>query len=217
MAQRLIPDLIISDVKMPVMNGLQLCEAIKGETITSHIPVVLLTAKTTIDDQVEGIESGADLYLMKPFNSTILKASVKQLIEQRQKLAEKFRNEVCSDLPIADSLSKVDQKLLKEITDVIEKDIANPELNIQLVCDQVGFNHQQLYRKLKAISGQSVNEFIRTIRLKHAAHMLKSTNLNVTEIMYETGFSNRSYFTKSFRMQFEVSPKEYRSLERLDT
>lgn len=213
-AQEIVPDLIISDVKMPVMNGIQLCAAIKNESKTSHIPVVLLTAKTTIDDQVEGIESGADLYLMKPFHSTVLNANIKQLIEQRQKLANKFRSEVCTDLAIEDSLSKVDQKLLKEITAIIEKELTNPELNVQLLCDQVGFNHQQLYRKLKAISGQSVNEFIRTVRLKHAAHMLKLTRLNITEIMYETGFSNRSYFTKSFRMQYEVSPREYRSNEK---
>jgi signal transduction histidine kinase/DNA-binding response OmpR family regulator/ligand-binding sensor domain-containing protein len=212
-AQEIIPDLIISDVKMPVMNGLQLCEAIKNENKTSHIPVVLLTAKTTVEDQVEGIEAGADLYLIKPFNSSVLNASVNQLIDQRQKLADKYRNTAGTDIIIEESLSVVDQKLLAEITDVIERELTNPELNIQLVCDQIGFNHQQLYRKLKAISGQSVNEFIRTIRLKHAAHMLKTTRLNITEIMYETGFSNRSYFTKSFKMQYEVGPREYRSVD----
>lgn len=209
MAYEYFPNLIVSDVKMPGMDGIELCKKIKTDIILSHIPVILLTAKSTVEDHIDGIESGADIYLTKPFNPDILEARIKQLIEQRGKLAEYFKNDLHS---VVDSVSTnpYDHKFLNEIIDIIKSEISNDNLNVQLLSDKIGFNHQQLYRKIKAITGQSVNEFIRTIRLKHSAKLLKSTNTTISEIMYDCGFSNRSYFSKCFKAHFGITPKEYK-------
>jgi len=208
-AQEHSPNLIVSDVRMPRMDGVEMCKKIKTDMTLSHIPVILLTAKAAVEDQLEGIESGADIYLTKPFNPDVLEARIKQLINQRKKLAEYFKNDL-SNIVDNVSINPYDQKFLNEIIEIIESEISNIELNVQFICEKIGFNHQQLYRKIKAITGQSVNEFIRTIRLKHSAKLLKSTNLTVSEVMYDSGFSNRSYFSKCFKTQFDLSPKEYR-------
>jgi DNA-binding response OmpR family regulator len=210
-----IPDLVISDVMMPKMDGFELCKKIKLDERTSHIPVVLLTARASIESKIEGLETGADDYLSKPFNPQELQIRVKNLIQQRSKLQEKFIHDFWKEnkspnLIIPSSqLSTLDKKFLQKALDAVERHISDPDFNIERFGREIGFSRQQMHRKFKALVDQSATEFIRTIRLKKAAELLSKKSGTIGEIAFDVGFNTLSYFTKCFQEQFGVKPSEY--------
>lgn len=208
LALKKLPDMIISDVMMPEMDGIEMCEKLKDDVRTSHIPIVLLTAKTGIENKMDGISQGADDYIEKPFRLDFLLLRVKKLIEQRVLLREAFMTNKILE-PSEINVGSVDRDFLEKLVKTIEDDIDNPDLNVKRLSETVGLSHTNLYRKIKGLTGLTATEFIRNTRLKRAAQLLKNKELNVTDVMYMVGFSHRSYFTRSFREFFGVSPREY--------
>ncbi|MGA9291368.1 MAG: ATP-binding protein [Ignavibacteriaceae bacterium] len=203
-----IPDLIVSDIIMPEMNGIELCNKIKTDERTSHIPVILLTAKSSVDDKLEGLETGADDYLTKPFNISELQVRVSNLIEQRRKLRERFRREILLE-PKDIAVTSADEKFLYRISNIIEKHIADYNFTVDNFSREAGMSRMQLHRKLNAVTGQAAGDFIRNFRLKRAANLLKGRHGNIGEIAYDVGFNNPSYFSECFKKLFGVLPSEY--------
>ena len=204
------PDLIISDVMMPEIDGFQFCRMIKTDIRTSHIPVILLTAKSSGESKIEGLETGADDYLTKPFNAAELRARVKNLINQRRNLRERFSREIYLN-PKDVTVTSMDDRFLKKASEIAEQKISDPDFSVTNFVKEMGLSRTNLYRKLNALTGLSVKEFIRNIRLKRAAHLLQNHYGTISEIAYAVGFNNPSYFTECFRKQFRQLPSQYRS------
>jgi ligand-binding sensor domain-containing protein/signal transduction histidine kinase/DNA-binding response OmpR family regulator len=202
------PDLIISDVMMPKMDGIEMCKQLKTDLATSHIPIILLTAKTSIEDQILGLENGADSYIPKPFNPEHLKVRVAKLIEQREHLKQKFSKTLDFNVKEVVATSH-DEIFLQKAMDLIRENISNPDYNGDMLSKDAGMSRATLHRKLKALLNQSSSEFIRNLRLKHAAQLLNQKSLTVSEICYDVGFSSPSYFTACFTNYFKMSPTEY--------
>ncbi len=200
---------IISDVIMPDMDGLELTRNIKENPVTSHLPVILLTAKGELEHRIEGIESGADSYIPKPFDPRHLKVRVRKLIETRNKLQKLIQSKGLTGHVKVPGLSCRDADFMKKIYDLIEKNIDNEELDADTIAAEVFISKTQLYRKVKAITGYTPHGLIKSIRLKKAADILLNGNLTVSEIIYETGFKNRTYFYRSFKEMFGDSPLDY--------
>ncbi|HEX2935400.1 MAG TPA: two-component regulator propeller domain-containing protein [Bacteroidales bacterium] len=207
-ANKVIPDLIITDVMMPVMSGFDLCKTLKSNVITSHIPVIMLSARTNIETQIEGLETGADVYMVKPFNIDHLKAQILRLINFKQTIHSRYQNETTL-IPQGSFTTKIDEEFMKKVMNFIEKNLINSDLNVDQLAQYLALSKVQTYRKIKAISGMSIVEFIRSIRLKKAAQMIREGQLNISEIAFETGFSTPSYFSKCFHDQFGKTPSEY--------
>jgi DNA-binding response OmpR family regulator len=209
-AAEINPEMIISDVMMPNMDGFQFCEKIKTDERTSHIPVILLTARASGESKIEGLETGADDYLTKPFDAKELRVRVNNLIEQRRKLQERFRREITVQ-PGDITVTSIDEKFLQRAINIVEEKISNSDFNIDQFCSEIGMSRPTLNRKLRALTGLSTNEFIRTLRLKRASQLLQQKSATIIEIAYEVGFNNPSYFAECFRKQFGKSPSEYAS------
>ncbi len=202
------PDLIISDVMMPEMDGFELCKKIKSDQRISHIPVILLTAKADLDSKIEGLEFGADDYVTKPFESRELKIRSKNLIEQRRRLREKFSSLI--DLRPEDiAASSMDEQLLNRLLKVFENHIEEPEFSIDQLAREIGISRIHLNRKIQAMTNHSTSDFIRTLRLQRAARLLKNASGSVSEIAYKVGFNNLSYFSKTFRKHFGKLPSDF--------
>ena len=205
-----MPDLIISDVMMPEMDGITLCRKIKQNINISHIPVILLTAKSKTEDKIEGLEIGADAYLVKPFNTEVLKTTVQNLIENRERLKNKFSGNEQQESRIQQiKMKSSDEVLIEKVMKVINENIADPNLNVEMLASNVGMSRVHMHRKLKELTNQSARDFIKGIRLKQAASLLASKKLNISEVAYATGFINLSHFSNSFHEFYGVSPKEY--------
>jgi DNA-binding response OmpR family regulator len=206
-----LPDLIISDVMMPRMDGIAMTERLKTDQRTSHIPVIMLTARASVDSKIEGLETGADDYVTKPFNARELQTRVKNLIEQRTKLREHFAKELNAGITITkeNQLPSMDQKFIQKAVEVVTEHLSENEFDINQFSAEMALSRSQLHRKIKALTNKNATEFIRTIRLNKAAELLKQKTDNVTQIAYETGFNNLSWFAKAFKEQFGVSPSEY--------
>jgi DNA-binding response OmpR family regulator/nitrogen-specific signal transduction histidine kinase len=205
-----MPDLVISDVMMPVMDGITLCTQLKMNVKTSHIPVILLTARTSLIFKVEGLETGADDYITKPFNPKVLQLKVRNLMRMREMMRRMFRdNEVLSIEPKRVTLTSADESFVQQALESIEKNMSNPDYAVDDLGRDVGMSRTQLYRKLKALTGQSANEFIRVIRLKRAAQLLEQNQLTIAEVTYEVGFTDLKYFRECFKKLFGVTPSEF--------
>jgi len=209
-----IPDLIISDVMMPKMDGIELCRKIKEDVRTSHIPLILLTAKTSVENKLEGLETGADDYLYKPFNHHELIIRVHNMIERQKKIREHFVKEFglrTQFIPVADevSYSSMDEQFLLKTKNTIEENMTNPDLSVDKLATMVGMSSSQLHRKLTAITNLSPSGLIKSLRLNRAAQHLKQKSGTVSEIAFDVGFNNLSYFSKSFQEQFGILPSEY--------
>ncbi len=204
----LMPDLIVSDVMMPSMDGIDFCRKIKTEIQTSHIPVILLTAKASQESKLEGLETGADDYLTKPFSSIELIVRIKNLLGQRKHLREKFAREIKIDLSTI-AVTSLDNEFLRRAFDVAEKNLSNSEFNSEEFAKEMFLSRSQFHRKLIAITGQGPGEFLRTFRLKKSATLILEKRLSVTQIAFEVGFSSPSHFTKAFRQQFNCLPTEF--------
>jgi len=211
-ALELIPDIVISDVMMPEMDGFTLCEKLKTDERTSHIPVILLTARSSDMSKLEGLETGADDYLIKPVNAKELLIRIKNLIEQRRRLRERFSKDVTLS-PKDIAVTSADQRFLEKAIETVEKEMKEPDFSVEQFSKEVGMSTSQLYRKIHALTNQSPVEFIRTFRLKRAAYLLEQKFGNVAEIAFEVGFNNLSYFAKCFRELFGKAPSEYSKLE----
>jgi len=203
-----IPDLIVSDIMMPKMDGYQVCEKIKANVQTSHIPVILLTARAEIRDKIKGLETGADDYIPKPFSIEELNIRIKNLIEQRKHLRDRFSREALFGIKDI-ALTQHDEKFLQDTMEIINEYIDDPRLTVQKLGDTIGMSRMALHLKLKALTGQSPHSFIRLLRLKKAALLLKLKTANVTEVAYEVGFKNLSHFAKAFKEQFGETPSHF--------
>ena len=203
-----IPDIIISDVMMPNMNGLEMCKRIKNDERTSHIPVILLTAKSGDDNIILGMEQGADDYIVKPFNIELLKVKIINLIDTRKKLQEKFSKNFVLEPEIKD-YSGPDQRFIQKLHQVIEQNIDNPEFDVMTLTEYFPMSRSQLYRKIKALTNITVKEYINAYRLRKGAELLKEEEIHIAEVSYRVGFGSPSYFTKCFKQHFGVTPKEY--------
>ncbi len=209
-ANQSIPDLIISDVMMPKMNGYELCKQLKETENTNHIPIILLTAKASQDNKLEGLQTGADDYLTKPFDKEELIIRIKNLITIREKLQKKYQQE--SYLKPTDvKVNSVQEKFLQKIKNIVEENIDNDQFNVEDLGNQLFMSRSQVHRKLKALTNQSATHYIRNYRLHRAADLLKQNSGNITEIAYQVGFSSQTYFSKCFQELFGMSPTEYKS------
>ncbi len=204
------PDLVISDVMMPEMDGNTLCSKIRSNPSVSHIPVILLTAKSLDEDQLEGLETGADAYIVKPFNMDILRRTIINLINKSYNLRMKYgRNDQLEEKVDEIQVKSPDDRLLERVMNVINKNLNNSDLSVDRIADEVGISRVHLHRKMKELTGQTPHDFIRNIRLKQAAHLLANQNMNVTEVMYACGFNNPASFSTIFKKFYGLSPRDF--------
>ncbi|HKK42533.1 MAG TPA: two-component regulator propeller domain-containing protein [Bacteroidales bacterium] len=207
-ANEVIPDIIITDLMMPNMDGLELCKRIKTTELTNHIPIIILTAKDTPEDKIEGLQNGADDYIPKPFSMAELKVRAANLVEQRRKTRERFSREITLD-PAGITITSLDEQFLGRAIGIIEKHIHDDQFSLDKFRREMNMSRSTLFRKLHAVTGQSPTEFIRTIRLKRAASLLKQDFGNITQVSFEVGFRSLSYFNRSFKNMYGVTPMEY--------
>ena len=201
-------DIIISDVMMPEMDGLELCRNIKSNLETSHIPVILLTAKNTAEDRIECYNAGADGYISKPFELKILEARINNFIIYKKSKQEEFRTNVEVDIDSLET-SSIDKDFLDKVVSVIESNMVKGDFDVVQLADALAVSKSTLYRKMKIATGLSPIEFIRNIRLKYGSQLLKNKSMSIAEVAYECGFSNPKYFATCFKEDFGVTPKEY--------
>ena len=207
---RVRPDLVLSDVMMPEMDGSMLCSKLKANPSTNIMPVVLLTAKNRDEDRLEGLETGADAYIVKPFNMDILRRTIINLINSHQLLRLKYeRNDQLEEKLDEVKLKSPDEKLLERVMATINARIDDSDLSVDMIADEVGISRVHLHRKMKELTGQTPHDFIRNIRLKRAAYLLANQGVNVTEVMYACGFSNSASFSTLFKKFYGVSPRDY--------
>lgn len=211
-ALKIDPALIISDVMMPEMDGMELCKAIKSNSVTSHIPIILLTAKTSQLFKLEGLEYGADDYISKPFNILELKAKIKSLLKNRLLIQEKFRGQSSSSQG-KNSISTQDQELIQKIHRLIDENLNEPNLTVDFLSDQIALSRVHLFRKINALTGLTPSEFIKEKRMNLAMKLLMSNNHRVTDVAYEVGFQDVAYFGKVFKKHFGCSPGEVKKQE----
>ena len=207
-AKKEIPDCIISDVMMPIMDGFEFTKQIKNNELTSFIPVILLTAKTSEEAHIEGLKSTADAFLTKPFNNNIVKETVNQLIAERKKLHDRYSQELVLR-PVDIVINSVDEKFIQKLQIILDKELSNAEFSSENFAKAVGMSRMQLHRKLKTLLGVSATEFLRNERLKVALELLKKGNRNVSEIAYSVGFNDVSYFSKCFKEIYNCTPSEF--------
>ena len=205
-AMKYVPDLIISDVMMPGMDGVECCRRLKGELQTCHIPVILLTACSLDEQRIQGYDGGADSYISKPFNSQLLLSRVRNLIANRRQLRQFFGDNQTIE---KETISDLDKGFVSRFKSLVEERMKDAELNVEDLGRNMGMSRVQLYRKLKSLTNYSPNELLRQMRLKKAASLLASSDMTVAEIAYEVGFSSPSYFTKCYKEQFGESPTEF--------
>ncbi|MEZ4848479.1 MAG: ATP-binding protein [Bacteroidia bacterium] len=204
-AQALIPDLIISDVMMPKMDGFDLTHAIRNDVSTSHIPLILLTAKTSLESRLKGLQRGADAYLTKPFSPQELTIRIHQLIEIRRSLQKRYQNGIEE---IIEDAYQAEDEFIINLRDYVLENIDEPNLNGDLVGQHFAMSRGHLHRKLKALTDQSISEFVKDIRLKESLKLLKEGKYNVSEIAYQTGFSSPSHFSREFKKMYRKTPSE---------
>jgi signal transduction histidine kinase/ligand-binding sensor domain-containing protein/DNA-binding response OmpR family regulator len=210
MALKGIPDIIITDVIMPEMDGFEFCKKIKENLKTSHIPVLMLTAKAMSNDKVKGIDSGADAYLNKPFEMKVLRSYLKRLIESRQQFLEKNINDK-NKITLLENTTSIDKTFMQKVLDYINENIGEADLNVEHLADDMALSRSQLYRKIKSITGMTANELIRKIRLERAKQMIENGSKSISEVGFCVGFSSASYFSKCFKNEFGILPTELKT------
>ena len=207
-AFREIPEIILSDVMMPEVDGIRLCQTLKADIRTSHIPLILLTAKSGEESKLEGLMAGADDYITKPFNLDILKVKIRNIVEARKRGQNEFRQQIKIE-PSKITVSSLDEKLIRKALEYTEEHLSDPDYSVEELSRELGMSRVHLYKKLSSLTGKTPIEFIRVIRLKRAAQLLKESQLTVSEIAYEVGFNNPKYFRKYFKEEFGILPSQY--------
>ncbi len=210
MAHEIVPDLIISDIILPGKSGLQVTEMIKQDIRTSHIPLILLTAKNSMEEQIQGIRMQADAFIVKPFNTEYLSETIKNLLKSRVQLREHYTSELPSEARISNHAKKIDRKFINEFTAIVENNISNENFTIDEICREIGISRVQLYRKVKALLGYNINDYILTARLQKAKFLLSNENMSIFEVACKVGFSSQAYFSTVFRSKFSMTPTEYK-------
>jgi DNA-binding response OmpR family regulator len=208
-ALEIVPDLVISDIMMPGVDGYELCRLLKKDIRTNHIPIVLLTAKASEESIIRGLETGADDYIIMPFNLKILRARIENLIRLRGHL-RRIRDRETAPMPAKISASGVGREFLKELETVVRENLSDPEFNVDRMARMLHMNRVTLYRKILAITGGSPADYIRSQRLKRAAQLLDSNLVDVTGVAFEVGFSSSSHFAKCFKEVYHQSPSDYK-------
>ncbi len=204
------PDIIISDVMMPEMDGYELCEKVKNDVRTSHIPLILLTAHTAQEQELRGLETGADDYITKPFNFDILMLRILKILELRSYRQNRFKNQMKIE-PAEITITPLDEKLIKNAIKLVEDNISDSEFSVERLSRELGISRVHLYKKMMSVTGKSPIEFIRIIRLKRAAQLLRESQLNISEIAYQVGINNPKIFSKYFKEEFDVLPSQYQN------
>jgi DNA-binding response OmpR family regulator/anti-sigma regulatory factor (Ser/Thr protein kinase) len=202
------PDLIISDIMMPVLDGVEMTSLIRKDPRINHIPIIMLTAKATMDDKLEGLEHGAVDYITKPFDKRELLLKARNIVESQNRGRKKFRLEMIGKAP-AVAVPSLDEQFLTRVKDAIHTKLSDDKLSVDFIAEEIGFSRTQLYRKVKAVTGLPVNELIRHYRMHRAAQLLQQRWGAVSQVAYEVGYSNPSYFSKVFKEEFGVLPSEY--------
>ncbi|MFK7932387.1 MAG: ATP-binding protein [Saprospiraceae bacterium] len=206
-AKEFIPDLIVSDVMMPKKTGYELTHALKNIELTSHIPIILLTAKSALESKIQGLKTGADAYLTKPFNTEELLIRIEKLIEIRKILQEKYSHGVVTKAPQSEAgFSQIDQDFIKKVSLLVHEEMANPQFSIEALASKIFISRSQLFRKIKALTGSTVVQFVRNIRLDHAKELLQNKEGNVGEVALLVGFNDDRYFSAKFKERFGVAP-----------
>lgn len=211
-ASREIPDLIVSDVMMPGKDGITLCKELKSQISTSHIPILLLTARSSTVFEIEGLQTGADDYVTKPFNPAIIQARISSLLENRAKMREHLANKVRFEptAKLEEEEKDFENNFIQKAMQLVEDNLHNSDFGIDVMIDHLNMSQSTLYRKIKSLTGLSLTGFIRSVRLKRAAYLILNTDLNLNEIAYEVGFNDYKYFKTTFKKQFECLPSKYR-------
>ena len=209
LARKIVPDIVLSDIMMPVMDGLEFCQQLKTDKAISHIPVILLTARSLDEQRAEGYEHGADAYISKPFSLRLLLSRIDNLIESRKKLNQTWSKGVEDD-EIGNLSNEIDKSFLKQLRKIIQENLSNSDLSVEKIGDEIGLSRVQLYRKVKALTGYSPVEMLRKARLMRARHLLQTTDKSVSEVAYAVGFSTPSYFSKCYKEEFDLQPAQER-------
>ena len=209
MAYDLVPDLIISDIILPGDDGLHLMEVLKQDLRTSHIPIILLTAKGAMEDQIKGIKLKADAFIVKPFNLEYLEETIKNLLNNRSVLREHYTSELPTESR-TNASTKVTRKFINEFIAIVENNIPNEDFSVEDICREIGISRVQLYRKVKALIGYNVNDYISTVRLQKAKYLLADPQLTIADVAFKVGYSSQAYFSTVFKSKFSVTPTEYR-------
>jgi signal transduction histidine kinase/ligand-binding sensor domain-containing protein/AraC-like DNA-binding protein len=205
-----IPDMVVSDIMMPEMSGLELCAALKQDIRTSHIPVILLTAKTSTQDKTEGYQAGADSYITKPFSADLLKSRVVNLLNQRKKLAKQLvHSKMYKQTILNDSIQQLDNEFLEKIIQIIRENSYSEALDVEFIARKVNMSHSNLYKKIKALTGLSVNELVRKTRIKQAEELLLTGKYTISEVAFRVGINKIAYFRQCFKEEFGISASEY--------
>jgi DNA-binding response OmpR family regulator len=203
-------DVVISDIMMPVMDGMTLCQKLKSNFNTNHIPIVLITALGSDADRIAGITNGADAYVSKPFNIDVLRMTVLQLMKSRQLLQGKFQAEKQQEEHIDKvEIESPDEHLMKRVMKVINENLDNPELSVEIIADKVGISRVHFYRKMKDLTGQAPRDFVKYVRLKEASRMLAEKKIDITGVSVATGFKSLSAFSTNFKSLYGVTPTEW--------
>ena len=200
--------IIISDVMMPGIDGYELCRRVKSDINTSHIPVILLTARTTDESKLQGLELGADDYVTKPFNMDVLLLRVQKLMEWSQKSHQQFRQKVDVS-PSEITITPLNEKFVKSALKIVEDNIANSDFTVEMLAQQIGMSRSALYKKIMAVTGLGPAEFIRTVRIKRGKALLERSQMQITEIAYSVGFNSLKSFTMNFKAEYGLTPSEY--------
>jgi DNA-binding response OmpR family regulator len=204
-----MPDIIISDIMMPEMDGIQFCQKIKSDFSTSHIPVILLTAKSGDENQIQGLKTGADAYISKPYNPELLQVTIDNLTTNRKLLRTKFAEQP-NFVPAEVVSNKMDEQFLVKIIQLIENDLDSDTLDVTKLSREVAMSRSVLYRKLKALTGNSIQDFVRVVKLRKAARLLLESDSPISDVAFQSGFSNSKHFSTAFKRQFGKTPSEYR-------
>lgn len=202
------PDLVVSDIMMPLMDGIELARKIKTETLTAHIPVILLTAMGSEEKQLEGLKAGVNDYITKPFTFEILASRINNLLAQQRLLQKRFQKQIEVN-PGEVTITPVDEKFLKQALDIIEKQIDNPEFSVDEFSKEMYMSRVTLYRKIQSLTGKAPLDFIRSIRLKRAVQLLEKSGMSISEVAYQVGFNDPKVFRKLFKEEFKTTPSEY--------
>jgi len=210
LAYETVPDLIISDVLLPGKDGMLITETLKNDIRTSHIPIIILTARGNMEQQIEGLKLNADAYIVKPFNIHYLEENIRSLLKNRDVLKGHYTSELSSDNLRHSASKKIDRKFVNEFSSIIENNIANEDFSVNDICTSLGISRVQLYRKVKAVLGYNINEYILDVRMQKAKYFLLNEDLSIAEISYKVGFSSQAYFATVFKSKFGVTPKAFK-------
>ena len=199
--------MVISDVMMPKMDGFELCSIIKSQVETCHIPVILLTALSSSENLIVGLDKGADAYLTKPFDENILIRQIENILDQRRRIHENFSKQFISQKTV--EVGSLDNFFLNRVRKVVEKNITDENFGMEMLAEELMISRTQLHRKIKALSGETTSDFVNLIRIKKAVELIKKENYLFNEVAFHVGFSSQSYFTKCFKKVYNSTPKDY--------